>query len=160
MDIYKYAMQMELDGRHFYLDLAEKTNSKGLKNILAMMADSEAKHYNVILSMQRNDKTEFSADTEVLTNVKNIFMKMKEEKEFDVDASQVEFYKKALEVETNSEKFYLESADEEKDSHRKEIFLKLAEEERNHCVLLENLVGFVSQPADWLENPEWYHLDE
>ena len=160
MDIYKYAMQMEVDGRHFYLDLAEKTNNKGLKNILTMMADSEAKHYNVILNMQRNDKIEFSADTEVLTNVKNIFMKMKEEKEVDVDVSQVEFYKKALKVEADSEKFYLERADEEKDSHKKEIFLKLAEEERNHCVLLENLIGFVSQPADWLENPEWYHLDE
>ncbi len=126
MDIYKYALQMELDGRHFYLDMMKKTNNKGLKNILTMLADSEAKHYNVILDMQKNDKTEFSADTEVLTNVKNIFVKMKEEK----------------------------------DPHRKEIFLKLAEEEKNHCVLLENIIGFVSQPADWLENPEWYHLDE
>ncbi len=160
MDIYKYAMQMEVDGRHFYLDLAEKTNNKGLKNILTMMADSEAKHYNVILSMQRNDKTEFSPDTEVLTKVKNVFMRMKEEKDIDVDVSQVEFYKKAREVEADSEKFYLERADEEKDPHRKEIFLKLAEEERNHCVLLENIIGFVSQPDDWLENAEWYHLDE
>jgi rubrerythrin len=160
MDIYKYAMQMELDGRHFYLDLIKKTNNKGLKNILTMMADSEAKHYNVILDMQKNDKTEFSADTEVLTNVKNIFVKMKEEKDLDIDVSQVEFYKKALEVETDAQKFYLERADEEKDPHRKEIFLKLAEEEKNHCVLLENLVSLVSQPADWLENPEWYHLDE
>ncbi|MBS1258482.1 MAG: hypothetical protein MAG551_01541 [Candidatus Scalindua arabica] len=160
MDIYKFALQMEVDGRHFYLDLAEKTNNKGLKNILTMMADSEAKHYNVILDMQKEDKTEFSADTEVLTKVKNVFMKMKEEKDLDIDVSQAEFYKKALEVETDSEKFYLERADEEKYPHRKEIFLRLAKEERNHCVLLENLVRFVSQPADWLENPEWYHLDE
>lgn len=160
MDIYKYAMQMELDGRHYYLDLAEKTNNTGLKNILTMMADSEAKHYNVILNMQKNEKTQFSADTGILTNVKNVFMRMKEEKEFDVDVSQVEFYKKALKVEADSQKFYLEKADEEKDSHRKEIFLKLADEEEKHCILLENLIGFVSQPADWLENPEWYHLDE
>ena len=160
MDIYKYAMQMEVDGRNFYLDLAEKTNNKGLKNILTMMADSEAKHYNVILDMQKNDKTEFSVDTEVLTNVKNIFMKMKEEKDIDVDVSQAEFYKKALKTEADARKFYLERADEEEDSHRKEIFLNLAEEERKHCVLLENMIGFVSQPADWLENPEWYHLDE
>ncbi len=160
MDIYKYAMQMEVDGRHFYLDMMNKTNNKGLKNILTMMADAEAKHYNVILDMQNNDKTEFSADTEVLTNVKNIFVKMKEEKDFDVDISQAEFYKKALKVEADTQKFYLERADEEKDPHRKEIFLKLAEEEKNHCVLLENIIGFVSQPADWLENPEWYHLDE
>jgi rubrerythrin len=160
MDIYKYAMQMELDGRNFYLDLAEKANNTGLKNILTMMADSEAKHYNVILSMQRNDKTQFSTDTDVLTKVKNVFMEMKEEKEFDVDVSQVEFYKKALEVEKDSQKFYLERADEEKDPHRKEIFLKLADEEKNHCILLENMVGFVSQPDNWLESPEWYHLDE
>jgi len=160
MDIYKYAMQMELDGRHFYLDLAEKTNNTGIKSILTMMAESEAKHYNVILSMQKNDKTQYSADTEVLTNVKNIFMRMKEEKDIDVDVSQVEFYKKALEVETNSEKFYLERADEEKDPHRKEIFLTLAKEEKDHCVLLENMVNLVSQPDNWLENPEWYHTDE
>ena len=153
-------MQMEVDGRDFYLDMMKKTNNKGLKNILTMMADSEARHYNVILNMQKNDKTEFSVDTEVLTNVKNIFMKMKEEKDIDVDVSQAEFYKKALKTEADARKFYLERADEEEDSHRKEIFLNLAEEERKHCVLLENMIGFVSQPADWLENPEWYHLDE
>jgi rubrerythrin len=161
MDIYKYAMQMELDGRHFYLDLAEKTNNKGIKNILTMMAESEAKHYNIILSMQRNDKTPYSTDTEALTEVKNIFERMKEEKkEIDVDISQVEFYKKALEVETYSEKFYLERADEEKDLHKKEIFLTLAKEEKSHCILLENLVDLVSQPDTWIENPEWYHVDE
>ncbi len=153
-------MQMELDGRNFYLDLAKKTNNKGIKSILAMMAESEAKHYNIILSMQRNDKTQCSADTEVLTNVKNIFKKMKEEKDIDFDVSQLEFYKKALEVETDSKKFYLERADEEKDPHRKEIFLALAQEEKNHCILLENMVNLVSQPDTWLENPEWYHIDE
>ncbi len=161
MDIYKYAMKMELDGRHFYLDLAEKTNNKGIKNILTMMAESEAKHYNIILSMQGNDKTQYSTDTEVLTEVKNIFERMKEEKkELDVDVSQVEFYKEALEVETNSEKFYLERADEEKDPHNKQIFLTLAKEEKSHCILLENLVNLVSQPDTWVENPEWYHADE
>jgi len=161
MDIYKYAMQMELDGRHFYLDLAEKINNKGIKNILTMMAESEAKHYNIILSMQRNDKTQYSTDTEVLTEVKNIFERMKEEKkEIDVDISQVEFYQKALVVEKDSEKFYLDRADEEKDLHKKEIFLTLAKEEKSHCILLENLVNLVSQPDTWVENPEWYHIDE
>ena len=80
MDIYKYAMKMELDGRHFYLDLAEKAKNTGIKNILTMMAESEAKHYNIILSMQRNDKTQYSTDSEDLTKVKNIFERMKEEK--------------------------------------------------------------------------------
>jgi len=152
-------MQMELDGRHFYLDLAKKTENAGIKSILTMMAESEAKHYNVILDMQKNDKTEYSKDAAVLKEIKNIFTKMKEEKEIDVDVSQVEFYKKALEIETNSEKFYLERAGEEKDPHRKEIFLTLAKEEKGHCILLENLVNLVSQPDSWIENSEWYDID-
>ena len=160
MDIYKFAMQMELDGRHFYLDLAKKTKNAGIKSVLTMMAESEAKHYNVILDMQKNDKTEYSKDVEVLTKIKNIFAKMKEEKEIDVDVSQVEFYKKASEIEADSEKFYLERADEEKDPHRKEIFLTLANEEKGHCILLENLVNLVSQPDSWIENSEWYNIDE
>ena len=160
MDIYKFAMQMELDGRHFYLDLAKKTKNAGIKSVLTMMAESEAKHYNVILDMQKNDKTEYSKDVEVLTKIKNVFSKMKEEKEIDVDVSQVEFYKKALEIEADSEKFYLERADEEKDPHRKEIFLTLANEEKGHCILLENLVNLVSQPDSWIENSEWYDIDE
>ena len=137
MDIYEFAMQMELDGRHFYQDLAKKTKNAGIKSVLTMMAESEAKHYNVILDMQKNDKAEYSKDVEVLTKIKNVFSKMKEEKEIDVDVSQVEFYKKASEIEADSEKFYLERADEEKDPHRKEIFLTLANEEKGHCILLE-----------------------
>ncbi len=35
----------------FNHDLAKKTNNTGIKSILTMMAESEAKHYNVILSM-------------------------------------------------------------------------------------------------------------
>lgn len=160
MDIYKYAMQMELDGRHYYLDLAEKAGNQGLKNILTMMADSEAKHYNVILKMQKSEKTPYSTDTEILTNAKNIFTKMKVEKELDVNVSQVELYKKALQIEMDSEKFYREKADEEDDPHKKEILLKLAEEEKSHCFLLENIIDFVSQPDTWFENPEWYHIDD
>jgi len=160
MDIYEYALQMELDGKNFYLDLAKKTSNSGLQNILAIMADSEAKHYDAILNMKNNDQIQYPENTEVLTKTKNIFIRMKEEKELDTDISQLELYKKALEIETGSQKFYLEKADEEKDPHRKEIFIKLAGEEKNHCVILENLISFVSQPDNWLENPEWYHLDE
>ena len=125
-----------------------------------MMADSDANNYNVFLSMKKNDKTQYTADTEILTKVKNIFIKMKEEKEFDLDVSQVELYKNALEIEKKNQNFYIEKADEERDPSRKEIFLKIADEEKSHCVLLENMIGFVSQPDSWLEDSEWYHLDE
>jgi len=161
MDIYTYAMQMEKDGRKYYNDMAQKTGNPGFKSILKMMADAEAKHYNVLLTMQKNEKAEFDTDTEIFTHAKNVFTKMKEEgKELNSEASEIDLYQKALEIEKESHKFYTEKADEEQDPHKKEIILKIAEEEKDHCVLLSNMIEFVSKPDSWLENAEWYHLDE
>jgi hypothetical protein len=38
----------------------------------------------------------------------------------------------------------------------------LAAEEKKHLRIMENIVEFVSrpEPGNWLENAEWYHLDE
>jgi len=37
MDIYKYAMQIELDGKHFYHDLVRKINNTGItKNVFSI----------------------------------------------------------------------------------------------------------------------------
>ena len=43
---------------------------------------------------------------------------------------------------------------------KKRIFQKLAEEEKKHYFLLENIIQFVSRPETWLENAEFYHLEE
>ncbi len=161
MDIYTYAMQMEKDGRKFYLDMAQKSNNSGIKSILKMMADAEAKHYNVLLAMKKNEDAQFETDTEIFTETKNVFTQIREEgKELDVDSSQVEFYKQALEIERKSHKFYLEKAEEESDQQKKELILKIASEEKDHCVLLSNIIDFISRPESWLENPEWHHTDE
>jgi rubrerythrin len=160
MDIYEYAMQMERDGESYYRELAEKTNYIGIRNILIMLADTERKHYNIFRKMRSDEKPQITG-TEVLSNVKNIFIKMKEEKKFsDINISQIELYKKAQEIEKKSQNFYLEKANEVKENYQRKVFLKIAAEENKHYIILENIINFVSQPDKWLENAEWYHLDE
>lgn len=68
--------------------------------------------------------------------------------------------KKAQEIEKKSQIFYLEKADEVNNPSQKEIFLKIADEEKKHYFILENILDFVSRPQNWLENAEWYHLEE
>lgn len=34
------------------------------------------------------------------------------------------------------------------------------EEEKKHYFLLDNIIEFVSRPEQWLENAEFYHLEE
>jgi rubrerythrin len=159
MDIFEYAMQMEKDGETYYRQLAEKTNNKGVRTILTMLADEEVKHYNTVESMKTTKPQ--MAETTILADAKNIFIRMNDSGEkFDFDISQTELYKKAQDIEKKSQDFYLEKANEVEEKYQKEIFLRLAEEESQHYFLLENIIQFVSRPETWLENAEFYHLQE
>ena len=152
-------MQMEKDGEDYYRELAEKAGNKGIKTVCTMLADEEVKHYNVIGKM-KTTKPEL-AETKIMTEVKNVFLQLKESCEkFDFDDGQAELYKKAQDIEKKSQDFYLEKADEVEQEYQKEIFLKLAEEEKKHFFILENIIEFVSRPETWLENAEVYHLEE
>jgi len=159
MDIFAFAMKMEKDGRDFYLKLAGKTKNKGLAGILEMLAEEELKHYKAIQAIQA--KKYEMAPTGVLERAKNIFQRMKDFGEhFDIDISELEFYRQAMKLEEQSRDFYLDRADEAKDPQNKELFSQLAGEEKKHYILLENIADFVSRPQQWLENAEFFHIED
>ncbi len=157
MDIYDYAMEMERDGENLYRQLETKTPNKGLKSIFAMLADAEVRHCKLFHNMKMHDKVHL-AETPILDTVKNIFVQMSEKKEIEVDVSEIELYKKAQEIEQKSREFYLEKAAGVEKS-QKEVFLRIADEEKRHYFILEKIIDFVNRPAYWLENPEWYHME-
>jgi len=159
MDILKYAMQMEKDGEEYYRQLAQQTENKGLKNILTMLADEEVKHYKTIEKMKTGRPQ--PAPAKILARAKNIFAQIKKsDKGLHFGNEQIELYRKAQDIEKNSEQFYREKADKVTEEYQKGIFLVLAEEENKHYFLLENIIQFVSRPQTWLENAEFYHLEE
>jgi len=159
MNIFEFAMEKEKYSEDYYRRLADKTNNKGLETIFNMLADEEAKHYKIVSDM-KEDVAPDLADTTVLSDAKDVFTKMrKSAQKFSFDISQTELYKKAQDIEKQSRNFYLEKAKEAEET-QKEIFLRLAEEEKKHYFLLENIIDFVSRPQTWLENAEWHHLDE
>jgi rubrerythrin len=159
MDIFEYAMQMEKDGETYYRDLVAKTSNKGLKAVLTMMADDEVKHYNTINQMKAGVAA--MPDTKVLEGAKNIFASMKESGEkFEESTDQIDFYKKAQELEEKSRQFYSEKAAEAGNDENKQLLMRIADEEQKHYNLLGSIIEFVSRPTQWLEDAEWYHLDE
>jgi rubrerythrin len=159
MDIFEYAMQMEKDGEAYYRQLAQQTTNKGLKTILTMLADEEVKHYNTIEKIKTAKP--HMAETTILTDAKNVFAQIQESGEsFDFDLEQIELYRKAQDIEKKSQDFYLEKASQVEEEYQKDIFLRLADEEKKHYFLLENIIEFVSRPETWLENAEFYHLEE
>jgi len=161
MNIYKYAMKMEKDSENYYRKLANKTGDIGLQSILKILAIDEVKHYHIIEQMMKTDVSAELAETDILENAKNIFIKIKGKNlVFDFDLPQINFYRKAQEMEEKSYKFYMEVSDKAKIESQRKIFLKLAGEEKKHMFLLENLVEFISRPETWIENAEFNHLDD
>ncbi|MDA8079623.1 MAG: ferritin family protein, partial [Nitrospiraceae bacterium] len=136
MDIYDYAMQMEKDGENYYNELRNKTTNQGLKAILGMLIAAEVKHYALFQNMKQRAKVQVP-DSPILADVKNIFVQMRERKDFNVDVTQKELYRKAQDIEVKSRDFYRAKADEVTDASQKEAFRKIAQEEQRHFIILE-----------------------
>jgi len=161
MNIYQYAMKLEKDSENYYTGLMSKTDDVGLQTILKMLADEEAKHFSIVEQMEKSDTCPELAETNILKNAKNIFVQIKGKNlEYNFDLAQADFYRKAQEFEEKSHQHYLEMSGKVEDEAQKNLLLKLAEEEKKHIFLLENLVEFVSRPETWVENAEFNHLDE
>lgn len=159
MDIFEFAMEKEKYSEDYYRQLADKSNNKGLETIFNMLADEEAKHKKIVSDM-KEDAAPDLAETTVLSDAKDVFARMRESvQNFNFDVSQTEMYRKAQKIEKQSLDFYLKKANEVKEN-QKEILLKLADEEKKHYFLLDNIIDFVSRPETWLENAEFYHLEQ
>ena len=160
MDIYDFAMKKEKYAHDYYQQLAERSGHSGLTSIFSMLAEEEDKHYHVVEQM-KSETPDTVTDTDVVGDAKNVFKKIREGTDkFDFDTSELDIYKKAQEIEQDSRNYYLEKAKEVQDQKQKDIFNTLANEERKHYMLLDNIIEMVSRPEQWLENPEWYHLEE
>lgn len=160
MDIFEFAMEKEKFSEEYYRDLANRANHLGLKNILTMLADEEAKHYRTVERM-KTETPEQVTDVSVLDRAREVFEKMRvAPKKFDLLISEAELYRKACQIEEQSKKFYLERAEEAADPEQKRVFLLLAQEEDKHLFLMENIHSFVSKPESFLENAERYYFND
>ncbi|MCK5124661.1 MAG: ferritin family protein [candidate division Zixibacteria bacterium] len=163
MDIFDYAMKMEEDGQAFYLEYAEKTNFPELKKILVELADDELKHYNIFKAMRDNKPAEYkeSERTTILSTVKNAFDQLKSEKqELSFKSEAISIWEKACEIEKKAEEFYRDKTNEIDNEKQKRIINQIADEEHRHMIILDNVVQFLNQPQQWLEDAEWSKLED
>jgi len=160
MDIFDYAMQLERDGESYYRDAAARATNKGLRHILVMLADAEVKHYLVLTAMKAASPVELGEPT-ILQDVKNVFVEMREQGDVSgTYLSEADLYRTAQDIEKKTEDFYREKAAEVTDAIQRQVLLSIAKEENKHYFILEQIIDFVSRPTQWLENAEFYHLDE
>jgi len=161
MNIYEYAMKAEKDGERYYRELATKTDDAGLKSIWTMLADEEVKHYHIFKHMEQNKTIPTVPSIDLFKHTKNIFEKMQQSKQVPhFTEDHINLYKNALRSEESSYTFYTEKASMLEEGEQKKAFLRIAEEEHSHLVLLENLIEYVSAPESWVESAEFNHISQ
>lgn len=160
MNIFDCAMEMEKEGEAYYRDLSSRTDNPGFAKILNWLADEEVKHYEIFKAM-KTEEIPVIEETNLLKDAKQIFVEISKESEpLKFEASQADLYRRAREIEKKSIDLYMKNSEEVESQQEKEIFVKIAEEEKKHYFLLENIIEFVTRPETWIENAEFNHLDE
>ena len=162
MNVFEFAMQMEMDGKAYYEENAGKVEDPGLKKILMELAEDEQKHYNLFKALRdgADARYEDAGETAILASVKNVFQTMKDEKRSFAFADEArKIWSEAQQVEKKSEDFYREKAKEVDDDNQKNILNKIADEEHKHWVTLESVLQFLKRPEQWLEDAEWNNLE-
>jgi rubrerythrin len=159
MDIFEFAIQMEIDGEEYYRQLASKAVHPGIQGVLNQLADDEVKHRRAIECIRQ--ETGVFVETTVLEAAKNVFQQIQDfGGKFDLSGDEEAAYRQAMELERKSISFYLDRLDQVDNPPQKALFEKLAEEEKKHYHLMSDLVDFVASPKTWLEDARFSRLDE
>ena len=155
MNVYEYAMKVEKDGEKYYRELADKSLYSGLKIVFNILAKEEVKHYNIVKQMMKNSDLDVNS-LDVSLDTETIYESLSTQKDsVDFNQDEIKFYEEAIARELEAENFYIEQAKELKTENEKKVFLKLAEEEAKHTVVLRNILDYLQEPKNFVAAAEF-----
>lgn len=161
MNVFDFAMKMELDGKVFYEKLAKETNITGLQTIFSRLAADEQKHYEIFLALKGQTQATAMEDTTVLEQARNVFELLLAQKEtLGPVKGDLEGYRYAMKIEADSFRLYEDAAQKERNEDVKNLLLRIAGEERKHFAIVQNIYDFVNAPNQYLAWGEFSNLDE
>lgn len=160
MNIFEFAMKMELDGKAYYEKLAAETAVAGLKTIFIRLAADEQKHYDTIQTM-KSGSSGTMADSTVLEEAKNLFADLTGDKNIAGSLTgSLAGYEHARKVEADSVRFYENAAGNEGNPDTAKILLRIASEEKKHYNIMDNLCDYTLAPQYFLAWGEFSNLKE
>ena len=160
MNVFDFAMKMELQGKTVYENLAASTKLAGLRTIFTGLAADEQKHYEIFRGLKEG-KTWTMTDSRMLEKAQSVFSEMLSDKERLLDLQEdLDGYKVALKIEEDSVKLYEGMAKKEQDAETVQLYLRIANEEKKHFNIIENVCDFVMRPKYYLEWREFSNLHE
>ena len=160
MNVFDFAMKIELQGKAYYENLSASAKIPGLRTIFSELAADEQKHYDVLRGLKEG-KTWEMADSRVLEHARSVFSGLPGNKEVEAGLEEaLDAYKLALKIEADSVKLYEDMAKKEENPETMQLYLSIANEEKKHYNIIENICDFVMRPKYYLEWREFSNLQE
>ncbi len=160
------AIQMEIDGKEFYLKTSEQSGNELGKKLLRTLAREEDTHrqkFEEIYSSIRERKgwplTDFKPDGG--KGLRTIFARESEKTVSSVKAlsSELDAVQKAMAMENKSVDFYESQARKAEFAAERLFYETVASEEREHHMVLLDYQEFLKNPAGWFVRKEHHSLD-
>jgi rubrerythrin len=158
MNVFDFAMGMEMEGKAFYEKMAAQAPVKELRTIFTLLADSEQEHYDHLLALKSGSDPSVCRSM-VLDGVREHFQDLVDA--MDPASALVgdpDGYRHALKAEERSIKLYEEMAGKEPSAAASDLLRQLAEEERRHLSIMKNIFEFVEAPKSYLAWGEFSNL--
>lgn len=160
------AIQMEIDGKTFYLKASEESGNGTGKKLLHSLADEEDIHrrkfeeiYDAIRSKKAWPVTDFQADGG--KGLRTIFARALEEGGVSVKvlSTELDAVQTAMAMESKTYDFYIEQGKNAAYKAEEDFYGALATQEREHHLILLDYYEYLKDPAAWFVSKEHSSLD-
>ena len=160
-DVVRAAVQLERDGRAFYLDAAEKAASELTRKMFASLADDEADHLAWIEEMMPGVDTATEANRDLYGRLSHVFADVPDEERQKIAASgdDVAAIHAAMDLEKKAVDAYGNWQAEAEDRDVKKVCDLLTGVERFHIQVLQNTLEYLEHPADWFMQEEQWNFE-
>jgi rubrerythrin len=154
-EVLNKALELEREGREFYLECMERTKHKGGKEMFRYLAEEECMHYETV---EKTYRREFEKEylqykkTQPASAVKSGIFQIKvaggaaDEKAGALDALNI-----AIKAEDLSVLLYQRLAGGSKNEKLKKVFTKLMQEEKKHFLILENEAASITKTGAYTD---------
>jgi len=166
LNLIEEALRFEEEGRAFFLKAAGKTRNPFGKLMFEAIADSELKHMEQLREIQEElnrhgQWPDQCAAFESLGPVRNVFERALAELTDRVrgDTDDVKATELARAYEEKGIRFYQDLAAKAQGDVERLFYERLAEEERGHLIILEDMHQYFVDPVHWFSEKERLHWD-
>jgi len=162
----KYCIQMEIDGKEYYLKACRNSSNELGKKLLESLAQQEDYHrqkfeqiFENINKTSKWPKIDFKPDGG--KTLRTIFAVEINKPTSDVKAAktELEVVQKAMQMEDKSYDVYHQRSEQASSGAEKEFYETIADEEREHKLVLLDYYEFMHDPAAWYVKAEHTSLD-